>query len=177
MCINLKGLGDILGYEQWRIGLTDNLRRTFAVTLLAYLVSYFSFLISYQDAILRPDARWWEVFAKNLDQALAIAIVLAVTAFLSFCEFRFEAERGFRTFNTGSFALVSALGAFFSLVMFIGLVRSPDIVQQRISDGGIYAWVSVLFVVMSTGAGFLTMLQIRRARDAQGISLRHGSDS
>ncbi len=141
---------------------TEHFWRTFVAASIAYVVTYLPFILNFFEYMIRNDATAWSSFGFALDHAFVSGLAVSAIACVTYT----ESEREVRFANNcGTLMYCSLFSAIVSLIAFV-ISRNPiNGLQTKVMIGGIYGWVSLTVVLATIFFAFVTILQIRRARD------------
>ncbi len=141
---------------------TPHFWRTCVAMLVACLFAYLPFIVIYIEMLLKPGTDRWQAFGDSLEHALVSSIAVCLAGILTWWEYEKETNLG-RVADI--FALMSLFGVFGSLLGFFITHYAKESISSLIARGGGIAQGALWCLCSASGFAFLTVLEVRRARD------------
>lgn len=135
---------------------------TFAVTFIAYFVAYVPFIVKICEDILQNKQSLLEAFAKNTEELFVAGLAVSLAAFLTYYETDKETLFGN---NCRFFAFMNILTVIVCILCFFICHNPANHVEVMIVEEPTIATLAVATNVLTLMFAFLTVLQIRRAKD------------
>jgi hypothetical protein len=135
---------------------------TFAVTFIAYFVAYLPFLVKLSEAKLQKNVSLLEGFANNIEELFVAGLAVSLAAFLTYYESEREKLYGN---NCATFAFANILSVIICIMCFFLCHNPSNHVEVMIAAEPAVAGLAAFTNFLTLMFAFLTVLQIRRAKD------------
>lgn len=137
-------------------------KMTFGVTFVAYFVAYLPFTIKFFEELLQTGCPLIQAYADNIDDLFVAGLAVSIAAFLTYYESEKEKLAGN---NCSGFAFANVVTVIFCLIGFFLSRNEANHLELKIVLSTTLAGASMFANLMTLIFAFLTVLQIRRAKD------------